>query len=230
MQSLGRGLPCSGARVIRTLREIRKKPVVPLYGFAAVWLIYCLFFPLYRLWHFILLLCIAFAAHMILSLIFPVKTEYVKEPEEPVSTGNEEIDKLLAEGTVAVNEMVRLRNSIKEEGVRKKIDEIIEVTEKIFKDVIDDPADYKQVKHFADFYLPTTIKLLNTYDRMGSLGSMGTNITGTMSRIESILDMTLEGYKKQFDALFANQALDIETDITVLKNLLKKEGLAEKDF
>jgi hypothetical protein len=212
------------------MREVRKKSVVPVYGFAAVWLIYCLFFPLYAIWHFAFLVILGAGAYIVLSLIFPGKTEYVKEPEKPVTTGNEETDKLLAEGRTAVAEMNRLRGSIKDEQVCKKIGELVEVTEKIFKSLAEDPADFRQVKRFAGYYLPTTIKLLHTYDRMGSLGEGGVNITGTMAKINNILDTTLEGYRKQLDALFANQALDIETDITVLENMMKREGLAGRDF
>ncbi len=209
------------------MKEIRTKSVAPIYGLAGVWLVYCLFFPLYKLWHFAILGILGAGAYALLTLIFPGKTEYV---EEPVTTGNPDIDALLAEGTRATSEMARLRDSIRNAEVKRKIDDIIKITDQIFKDLLHDPADYRQVKHFADFYLPTTIKLLNAYDRMGSLGSMGSNITGTMERIETILDTTLEGYKKLLDALYANQALDIETDIVVLKNMLKKEGLAGKDF
>ncbi len=212
------------------MREIRKKSAAPAWGLAAIWLVYCLLFPLYKFWHFAVLVALGVAAYAVLSVIFPGKTEYVKEPEKPVTTGDEKIDALMAEGVVAVNEMARLRDSIKNTEVKKKIDEIIAITDKIFKDLIEDPSDYRQVKHFADFYLPTTMKLLNTYDRMSGLGGMGKNITGTMERIETILDTTLEGYKKQLDALFADQALDIETDIVVLKSMLQKEGLAGKDF
>jgi 5-bromo-4-chloroindolyl phosphate hydrolysis protein len=155
------------------MREIRKKSAAPIYGVAVVWLLYCLLFPLIRLLDFLLLVGISAGAFAVLSLLFPEKTELVKEPEKPVSTGNTEIDMLLAEGKRAVDEMSRLRDSIKEPGVREKTNKIIEVTEKIFKDVLDDPADYKQVKHFADFYLPTTIKLLHTYDLMGRLDGGG---------------------------------------------------------
>jgi 5-bromo-4-chloroindolyl phosphate hydrolysis protein len=212
------------------MREIRKKSAAPIYGVAVVWLLYCLLFPLIRLLDFLLLVGISAGAFAVLSLLFPGKTELVKEPEKPVSTGNTEIDMLLAEGKRAVDEMSRLRDSIKEPGVREKTNKIIEVTEKIFKDVLDDPADYKQVKHFADFYLPTTIKLLHTYDLMGRLDGGGSNVKDTIKRIDDILDTTLEGYRKQLDALFANEALDIETDIEVLKSMLKKEGLTGRDF
>jgi hypothetical protein len=217
-------------RGVARMRVVRKKSTVPVYGLAAVWLLYCLIFPLYKFWHFAVLVALGIAAYAVLSVIFPGKTEHIKEPEKPVATGDEKIDKLMAEGSVAIGEMARLRDSIKNPEVKVKIDEIISITDKIFKDLIEDPTDYRQVKHFADFYLPTTMKLLNTYDRMSALGSMGRNISGTMERIETILDTTLEGYKKQLDALFADQALDIETDIVVLKSMLKKEGLAGKDF
>jgi 5-bromo-4-chloroindolyl phosphate hydrolysis protein len=217
------------------MREVRKKSPVPFYGLAAVWLIYCLFLPLIRLTDFLILIGCSAGAFAVLSILFPGKTEYVKEPEKPVSTGNAEIDALLLEGQKAVDEMNRLKGSIKSDKVCSRVTDIVDVTERIFKDLLEDPDDYRQVKRFSDFYLPTTIKLLHTYDRMGSIGMVGENfagenITGTMTRIEDILDKTLEGYRKQLDALFANQALDIETDIVVLENMLKREGLAGKDF
>ena len=214
------------------MREVKIKSVVPIYGFGAVWLIYCLIFPVYKLWHFIVLVCVSAAVYAVLERIFPTKVEYIKEEKapEPVSTGNPEIDALLREGERAVNEMKRLQGSIKSEQVREKIGKLITVTDKIFKDVIDDPADFTQIRRFADYFLPTTIKLLNAYDRMADIGADGNNIAGSMTKIEDILDTTLQAYNKQLDALFLNQALDIETDITVLESMLKKEGLSGKDF
>jgi hypothetical protein len=229
-------LPIKGLAGSRTelrvmTREIKKKSVIPIYGTAAVWLIYCLFFPLYRPVHFVILLLAGVAAYVVFSLIFPGKTVVI---EVAPTTGNADVDALLAVGLDTIKEMSALRDAIKNETVRRKTDEIIGTTDKIFKDLMSDPNDYKQVKHFADFYLPTTIKLLQTYNRMAGLNTgenfTGENITGTMARIEAILDTTQEGYQKQLDALFADQALDIETDITVLKSLMKKEGLAARDF
>ena len=210
--------------------ETRRKSIVPVYGVAASWVLYCAFFPLYRTWHFIVLACIAALVYVVLSAIFPGKTERIEIPEEPVRTGDDFIDELLREGERAVGEMRRLRDTIQDETVRVKLDDIIDVTDKIFKDLIEDPGDYKQVKRFSDYYLPTTIKLLHTYDRFGQSGARGENITGTMERIDSALDTILESYHKFFDSLFEDQALDIETDISVLESILKREGLIGKDF
>lgn len=50
-----------------------------------------------------------------------------------------------------------------------------------------------------------------------------------MHSIEEMLDTAIAAYRKQLDSLFANQALDIETDISVLNTLLAREGLTEGD-
>ena len=206
------------------MRETRKKTVIPVYGFAAAWCLYCVFFPLYKTWHYIVLACGAAAVFMILSIIFPGKTEYVEIPQEPVRTGDGRIDALLEDGEKAVAELRRLGEAIGDDPVREKLEGIIVVTDRIFKDLLDDPDDYKQVKRFHDFYLPTTIKLMYAYERLRRTETDGGNIGGTMQRIDNALDTVFESYNKFFDSLFKNQALDIETDIMVLENILKQEG------
>ncbi len=99
------------------------------------------------------------------------------------------------------------------------------ISDKIVQDAIQDPADVPQIRKFLNYYLPTTIKLLNAYDRMSDLGIEGENLSKSMSSIECMLDTAIEAYKKQLDSLFANQALDIETDISVMNRMLAREGL-----
>ena len=82
-----------------------------------------------------------------------------------------------------------------------------------------------------NYYLPTTIKLLNAYDRMSSQGIEGENLDKSMKNINEMLDAAIEAFKKRLDSLFENQALDIETDIAVMNQMLAREGLSgEKDF
>jgi len=206
------------------MREVKKKSVIPVYGVAAAWCLYCVFFPLYKTWHYIAIACTALVVYTLLSLIFKGKTEYIEIPEEPVRTGDELIDALLEEGEAVVSELRGLNASIKDDSVRVKFDEIITVIDKIYKDLTEDPGDYKQVKRFNDFYLPTTVKLIHAYDRFTKTNADGANISGTLERIGNSLDLILDSYKRFFDSLFENQALDIETDIRVLENLLKQEG------
>lgn len=142
-----------------------------------------------------------------------------------------EIDPILEEGNRALSEMGRLYLSIKDPEVRSKINQIMHITDKITQDAIEDPSDIPQIKKFMNYYLPTTIKLLNAYDRMSAQGIEGENLNRSMKNINEMLDAAIVAYKRRLDSLFANQALDIETDIQVMNTLLAREGLTgEKDF
>ena len=214
------------------MREVKTRSVGPIYVVAGTWLVYAMVFPLYKLWHFLIALTVTFIAYGVARAIFPTKITYVEEPEpepEPVSYGKE-VDALIAEGRLAETEMRRLKASIQNPEVKAKIDELISISGKIVEDAVHDPSDVPQIKKFLSYYLPTTIKLLNTYDRMSYQGIDGKNISGTMTSIEEMLDTAITAYKKQLDSLFFNQALDIETDIKVMNSMLAREGLAGKNF
>ena len=137
-----------------------------------------------------------------------------------------EVQAIVDEGAKARAELKRLYASIPDLAVKRKIAELIDVSDKIVADAVADPSDVPQIKKFLDYYLPTTIKLLNAYDRMGAQGIQGENITGAMKSIDEMLDTAIEAYKKLLDSLFANQVMDIETDISVMNTLLQREGLS----
>ena len=91
------------------------------------------------------------------------------------------------------------------------------------------PQKLPQIRKFMDYYLPTTLKLLNAYDRMGAQGVNGENIDNTMQRVESMMGTIVTAFEKQLDMLFGSEAMDISADITVLENMMKREGLSEDD-
>ena len=202
---------------------------MPVYALAIVWLLYALFLPLYKLWHFILLIAIAIVVYLVFSKLFPGRIVAVEQPKNE-ETGNPEVDAVVREGKRAMQEMGRLYSSIENPEVKKRIVEIMDISDKIVKNAISDPKDIPNIKRFLNYYLPTTIKLLNAYDRMSVQGIEGENISGTITRIEDMLDTIVVSYKKQLDALFADEALDIETDIKVMDGLLQREGLKDKEI
>ena len=154
-----------------------------------------------------------------------------QQPETEKKSYGPEIDPIIDEGNRALSEMGRLYMSIKDPEIRKKINELMRITDKITQDAIADPTDIPQIKKFQSYYIPTTIKLLNAYDRMSAQGIQGENLDKTMKSITEMLDTAIEAYKNLLDSLFANQALDIETDIDVMNKMLAREGLSGgKDF
>ena len=216
------------------MAKMVKKSPVPLYFAAGVWLVWGLLLPLYRPWDYLLAAGTSLIIGVVGKKLFPDETYEIPEPqktEEPKkaeTTGNPELDALIAERDRAVGEMRRLNANIPGEKISAQIDHLETVTQKIISHVVSHPEKLPQIRRFMDYYLPTTLKLLNAYDRMGEAGVMGENISGTRDRIDAVMDTLVSAYDKQLDALFADEALDVATDITVMENLLKQEGLSEE--
>ena len=136
-----------------------------------------------------------------------------------------EIDALIKERDRAVGEMRRLNDSIEDEEISAQIDHLEEVTRKIIDLVVKQPKKLPQIRRFLDYYLPTTLKILNAYDRMDAAGISGENIDATKKKVEQMMATISQAFDRQLDALFGDEALDISTDITVMEQMLQREGL-----
>ena len=204
-------------------KKIVHKSAAPLYAAAAVWVLYALLFPLHRLTHFIVVILASALVGGIAKLI----CKEVEVPAEPETTGNAELDKMIDACDKAIAEMKRLDDNIADEKISAQIVRLGTLTEKILGQVKADPAKLPQIRKFMNYYVPTTLKLLNAYDRMGAQGVEGENISGTMAKVEQMMGTIVIAFEKQLDSLFGSEALDISTDITVLDNMMAREGLSD---
>ena len=208
-----------------------KRSVLPIYLIGVTWIVYALVFSLNSMPEYLVCGALSLVAFVVAKAIFPDKVytmpeeEKKKEPEKPKTTGNPEIDALIKERERAVSEMRRLNDNIADEKISAQIDHLEEVTGKIIDHVVAQPRKLPQIRRFLNYYLPTTLKILNAYDRMDSAGISGSNIDATKQKVEKMMDTITQAYDKQLDALFGEEALDISTDITVMENLLNSEGL-----
>ena len=212
-----------------TVKKIRRS-VAPFYGVAAVWVVYALAFDLYRPTHFVFAAVLSAGAYLLLRAVCKDEEYEVEIPDppkpEPASTGNPELDKMIRDGALAVEEMKRLDENIEDEKISQAIRKLEQTSQAIFQQVREAPEKLPQIRKFMDYYLPTTLKLLNAYDRMSSVGVGGENIDSTKERVEAIMDTIVAAFDKQLDGLFGAEALDVSADITVLETMLAREGLA----
>jgi len=213
------------------MKKTANQSVVPYYAAAAVWLIWALLFPLYTGGHFLLVSVVSAAVFLLLRALCGNGAAKEKQPEpekkkEEPPTGDPQLDKMKKDGAMAISEMRRLNDAIEDETISAQIDRLEEISGKIFAEVEKDPKKLPQIRKFMDYYLPTTLKILNAYDRMDSLGVQGENIDTTKQKVETMLSTIVAAFEKQLDALFGADALDISTDITVLETMLAREGLA----
>ena len=208
-------------------REVKKRSAVPVYAAAAVWLIFGLFLPFYQLWHILLAAALSLGVYLIVSRLCPDRTGLVEEKEAPVDTGDRALDAVITKGREHIRRLRALNDAIADERVSAHIDAIEHISDQIFTYVAENPKKAPQIRRFMDYYLPATIKLLTSYDRMSTQGVRGENIQATMAGVEDILGTIESAFAKQLDNLFADEALDISTDITVLEGMMAQEGLTD---
>ena len=214
------------------MAKVRKKSVVPVYIVAAIWLVWASCMPMYKISHFVWLGIWSFLAYKLSSLLWKGKVVEVQEKEpEYVPTGNTELDELMLEGREALRQMKELNvqfEKYKGKKMKPQLDRLEELTEDILEHIEQNPSKASQIRKFMNYYLPTTLKLLNTYCNLMQQSARGKNINATMTKIEGIMGTIVTAFEKQLDGLFQANALDISTDITVLEGMLEREGLANQ--
>ena len=214
-----------------------RKPVAPFYAVAVLWLVCGLLVPFYKPIHYgmaaVISVVVFFAVQAVCrngGVIGAEEKPKAEEKPREETTGNAELDKMLKDGRMAIAEMKRLDDNIADPGISADIVRLEQISEKIFEEVKRDPKKLPKIRRFMDYYLPTTLKLLNSYDRMSAAGVSGENIDTTLAKVEGMMRTIVAAFEKQLDSLYGADALDISTDITVLETMMAREGLTEQEM
>ena len=192
----------------------------------ALFLLYSLIFPFYSLVHLAFGLAL-FGACFALCTRFLPKTA-VQAEEKPVKTGDQALDSTLEKGMEYVKRIESLCSLIENAGVKSCLEDICRTLREIFKAAAQKPRKLSMLRRLLSYYLPTLLKLAEYYEKLEHV-SAGENVESSLKRIEENLRLLSPAFKKQLDLLFENDALDITTDIEVMENMLKAEGLAGND-
>ncbi len=143
---------------------------------------------------------------------------------------SEEMKQMMADGQNYLRILREANDAIPGEVISQKISSLEHVIRRIFESVSRNPARMKEMERFMEYYLPTTVKLVNAYRDFDSAGSQGANITSAKAEIERTLDTINQAFERLLDDLYQDAALDITTDASVIQTMLKKDGWAESDF
>ena len=130
---------------------------------------------------------------------------------------------------VILRQIREVNDRIADKPMSQKIDRIGELTASIFLVVQTRPDQKEEVHKFLSYYLPTTMKLLESYSLLEKQSYQGENIVAARQDIEKIINTMVPAFEKQLDRLFEADALDISTDIDVLETMMAKDGLSEKE-
>ncbi len=102
--------------------------------------------------------------------------------------------------------------------------------DRIFERVEQNPESAGDIRRLMDYYLPTTVKLLDAYQELDAQPVQGENILSSKKEIEGTLDTLNMAFEKLLDDLFQETAWDVSSDISVLRTILAQEGLTTEDW
>ena len=129
-----------------------------------------------------------------------------------------------------LRQLREVNDAIPDPVMSQKISRLEEVSGRIFALAQKDPDKKAQLQKFMNYYLPTALKLLNTYASLSRQAVEGTNITEAKHSIERSMDLLVTAFENQLDKLFQSDALDVTTDIAALEGMLNMDGLTDSAF
>lgn len=204
--------------------EIKKPPAAPWYIAGGVWVLGALALPIYQLWALGLTAALSAAA---LLVGFKLCPPVIETRQVPFYTGREDADEMLNLIDQKRAALHQLDERIPDDTLSAAIRRMEAACEGILTQLEKDPGKASQVRRFANHYLPDAVKILTLFADMEETGVSGENAAAVRSQVNQNAQVIATAFENQLDSLYSAAALDLSTDLDVLKGMLKGQGLVE---
>ncbi len=116
------------------------------------------------------------------------------------------------------------------EIITAKLARLENVIRRILDEVKKRPGSANDLRKLMNYYLPTTWKLLESYQEIEREPYKTPQMITTQQQIEKTIDTVNDAFEKLLDELFRDTAWDINSDISVLNTMLVQEGLKDAEM
>lgn len=154
------------------------------------------------------------------------KAEKEENREEDLKEGDPS-QAVIEEGKRCIRILKEANDRMPGEEISRKLDRLETIIARIFEHIESRPDKLPQIRRFNQYYLPTTVKLVQAYEELENQRIEGKNITQSKQEILETLDTIQTAFENLLDGLFEDTSMDISTDISVLETMLEQEGLTK---
>ena len=147
------------------------------------------------------------------------------EPEQPEADA---VPLNLEAARRFVQVLEKERQLMQDPQAREELDQMQKTTLSICDWLEAHPESLPKARRFAEYYIPTTLKLLHTYNDVQ--GQQGANAENIRRDIAGILHTLNQAYSNLYDTLLSDVALDVSSEIAALQGMLANDGLTGRDF
>ena len=152
-----------------------------------------------------------------------------ENPDIPMS-GDNEADPIIAKGKDMLAQIRAANDAIPDPHLSDQLDRLEDLCYQMFRTVAEKPGKAGQIRKFMNYYLPTTLKMLSSYQTMQDRGVSSSDLAEARRTLYRGMDMVNTACQKQLDNLFKDTMLDVSTDIDVLEQMLKRDGFTDSAF
>ena len=193
--------------------------------------LYASLLPLNKPIHFVIFAALmALAGWVVYTMAGGLDVSQKAPAQRPTPvTGNPTVDQLVQQGMKMLSDIREENARIPDETLSARINELEDITRRIFSTVADKPEKAPQIRRFMEYYLPTVLKMLTNYRKLGERGVTGQNADKMKKTVEDAMDVVLGAFVKQHDQLYGSDALDVTAEAKVLETMLRQDGLLESD-
>ena len=173
-----------------------------------------------------LLSSVAGVAGMLLlgSLLRVIERVRKRGKEEEAPGPEKAAGEVVNEGMEKLRRISNAARMIQSNEVAAKIRDICRVGVEIFDDIRKNPAKIHKVKQFTNYYLDATMKIVEQYVELAGRTNRTPEVDQALRKVEDLLGMIRQTFDRQLANLLEDRLLDINTELTVLKNTMKLEG------
>lgn len=218
----------------KTTKKSDNSTLAGLIGFGATLLLYAVIFSLHKPSDFLLGGGLSLLAGWIVkTMATPLKglDKNAKSKEKlNVTVIEDDYARAMVEkGVEMLDAFKAARDRINESVFTRRIDELRQNLDKVLRNVIEQPEEARYLRKINSYYLPTTLKLLESYQSTKSQGASYLAVSQTRQSVLDMLDKLNEALTRTLDTMLKNDLESMEIEIDVFDQMLKADGFAEDD-
>ena len=138
---------------------------------------------------------------------------------------SKDVQEAIQVGMEYIRQIRQINDELPQPVISEKLSHLEEVIGLIYLRVEKTPEKLSSLKHFTDYYLPTTMRLVTAYRDLDHVDTE--NARQSKEQIEHTLDTINDAFDKLLDNLYEEDRMNVQADIAVLKTLLAQEGLVD---
>ena len=137
--------------------------------------------------------------------------------------------KLVKQGEAYLNRISHLNAEIPDKDMTEKLQTMESLIKEILYAVRKNPTSASELRKMMNYYLPTTEKLLTSYQELDRRPEQTSSVKNTKKEIEKTLGTMNDAFSQILGKLFRDENWDVETDISALNTMLELEGLKKQE-